>query len=182
MSGDYFPDLYDWLKGIGKYHNLGADYGYSVIAHFLKHYDIPVALDPAKLCVEAPATSSTVDAVRESLGRAEQEIIEAVDEGRPGFAGGWVSSIALERLLHDLKITIPRAKRRDVMKSLGYDWHPSLDQGRVNNPVMPDNGKPRLFIRAGHLSTQLREPVAVAKAYTAAQQEVTTSAAVLAFG
>lgn len=41
---------------------------------------------------------------------------------------------------------VPRNKRRELLRSLGYDWHPALEgtNGRVNNVVMPDNGKPRL--------------------------------------
>ena len=97
--------------------------------------------------------------------------MEAIGEGRPGFAGGWVSSIALDRLLESIRMTraIPPNRRRGVLQSLGYDWHPALSKGRVNNPTTIDRGKPRLFIKAKHSSLTLETPADVARAYQDAQ-------------
>lgn len=173
MGGDYFPDLYNWLKGEGDYYELGAGYGYAVVADFLSTYEIPAHLNPATMALHrAPRTSSTDEAVSASLGTVEQEILEAVDEGRQGFAGGWISSFALDRLLHSLRRAqaIPPNKRRDLLTQLGYDWHPSLSHGRVNNPTVTDGGKTRLFIKSGHLSANLTRPSEIVKAYDAAQQ------------
>lgn len=161
MGGDYFPNLYTWLK----------NGGYAIVANYLANYPIPDELNPATSCHRAPDTSSTGEAIAASMGGIEQEIIEAIEEGRAGFRGGWVSSIALEHLLKELRAerAIPRNKRRDLLKSLGYDWHPALKDGRANNVVPFDGGKPRLFIRDGHISANLVGPAEVARVYEEAQ-------------
>lgn len=182
LETDYFPDLYDWLYGRRKYEALGPFYGLAVVNNFLSTLQLQAALDPAHLCVRAPHTSSTALALKLSMGRAEQEVIEAIDEGRPGFAGGWVSSIFLDRLLDGIRAPVPRTKRREMLQRLGYDYHPGLIEGRVNNVVSPDNSKPRLYIREGHLALNLSDPASIAKAYTAAQQPGANEAAAARFG
>lgn len=171
MDGEYFPDLYDWFKGRGRYAAYGVDYGYAVVNNFLQTYQIPAALNPAGACHRAPETTSTVAAIAASMGSVEQEIVEAIEEGRPGFAGGWVSSMALDRLLSGIRRAgaIPRNRRRDVLQSLGYDYHPGLHDGRTTRHIAVDGGKPRLFIRDGHLSTNLKSPAEIMKAYEDAQ-------------
>lgn len=162
MDGNYFPALYDWLKSGG----------YAIVADYLAEFAISDELNPAGACHRAPETSSTSEALTASMGGIEQEIIEAVGESRPGFAGGWISSVAVERLLHTLHATraIPHNKRREMLQSLGYDWHPALTDGRVNNAIpLDDNKKPRLFIRAGHLSANIQQPAEVARLYQEAQ-------------
>lgn len=161
MDGDYFPKLYGWLKSGG----------YAIVADFLHSYAIPDELNPAGACHRAPETTSTNDAILEGMGGVEQEISEAIEQGRSGFAGGWVSSMALETLLKDMRAAraIPPNKRRELMRGLGYDWHPGLKGGRVNTTVMPDNGKPKLFIQDGHIHRNLTSPAEIARHYTAAQ-------------
>lgn len=162
MNGNYFPDLYNWLR----------NGGYAIVADYLATYAIPDELNPATKCHRAPETTSTNEAIAASMGGVEQEIIEAIEEGRPGFAGGWVSSVAVERLLNDARMTraIPHNKRRDLLKSLGYDWHPALNNGRVNNPIpLDDNKKPRLFIKDGHIALNVTAPAEVARMYQEAQ-------------
>ncbi len=182
MLGSYFPDLYDWFFGRREYAHLGANYGYAVVNDFLHNFPLTAELDPANLCVRAPATSSTTAALRYGMSRAEQEVVEAIEEGRPGFAGGWVSSIALDRLFEAMRLPVPRMKRRALLQSLGYDHHPGLNDGRVNNIVTPDNGKPRLFVTLGHLSCNLTDPGLIGKAYTTAQNATVNSEAAARFG
>lgn len=161
MRGEYFPKLYDWL-------NNG---GYEIVNEFLHTYKIPDEFNPAHGHI-APITSSTDEAISHGLGRAEQEIREAIEMELSGFRGGWVSSMALDKLLEEKNLAnrIPPNKRRDLMINLGYDWHPSLQQGRVNNSILPDSGKPRLFIRKSDVTLRaITTPVEVAKAYTQAQ-------------
>lgn len=131
----------------------------------------------------APDTSSTALAISESRGSIEQEVLEAIEEGRPGFRGGWVSSKALDTLLVQLRAgsRVPPAKRRDMMRSLGYDWHPALKDGRVNNALFTDGGsKPRLYIREGHLCLNVDTPSEVARQYEAAQGDPVALASVRA--
>ena len=55
------------------------------------------------------------------------------------------------------------------MRLLGYNYHPALHDGRVNNTVLPDAGKPRLYVKDGHLSLNVTKPAEVARLYTEAQ-------------
>lgn len=163
LEPDYFPRLVDWLEQRG---------GYAVMNHYLRTYQIPDALNPAML-PRAPYTSAMPDAVRVSRGAVEQEVMEAIEEGRPGFAGGWVSSLALDKLLEDRRMAgkIPRAHRRELMQSLSYDWHPALPGGRVHS-VIPDAGgmgKPKLYIRKGHLAANLTSGAEIVRVYLEAQ-------------
>jgi hypothetical protein len=169
MSGNYFPDLYDWLRGDG----------YAHVAHFLSTYAIPVEFNPTLGCQRAPYTSTTGEAVEASLGAVEQEVLECIEEGRQGFAGGWVSSMALDALIERLRMgrAIAPRKRRDLMKSIGYDWHPALKDGRVNNHILMDNGKPRLYIRQGHIHANLVGGAEVVRHYEAAQGDPVAIAA-----
>lgn len=163
MDGEYFPRLYAWAKGGG----------FAIINEFLHTYAIPDEFNPATSCQRAPTTTSTEDAIAAGLGGVEQEILEAIAQGAPGFAGGWISSMALQKLLedHGRARSVPINKRRDMLVRLGYDWHPGLlaNHGRVNNIVAPDGGKPVLFSKIGHEVGRIVGPAEIAKAYSAAQ-------------
>lgn len=165
MDGRYFPDFYDWLYGRHAYAQHGPNYGFAIVNEYLHTLEPVAEFDPAQLCVRAPETTSTAAALVASRGRAEQEIVEAIEQGRPGFANGWISSKAVDELLERIRANVPRTKRREMLQRLGYDYHPHLPDGRVNNVVQPDNAKPRLFIRLGHLVGNLTEPAAIAKRY-----------------
>lgn len=146
-------------------------------ASYLRHYFLNrvVAKHPSR----APFTSTTSEAVEASLGAVEQEVMEAIEEGRQGFAGGWVSSMALDAMIERLRMgrAIAPRKRRDLMRSLGYDWHPALKDGRVNNHILMDNGKPRLYIRQGHIHANLVGGAEVVRHYEAAQGDPVAIAA-----
>ncbi len=181
MGGSYFPDLYDWLAGRKAYAALGANHGYAVVNDFLRSYAVAEEFDPAGLCVRAPETSSTQAALVASRGRAEQEIQEAIEQGRPGFAGGWVSSKAVDDLLDRIRAAVPRSKRREMLLGLGYDYHPHLHDGRTNGIVQPDNAKPRLYARIGHIVCNIEDPADIAKRYQADQAPGGASPAERAF-
>ena len=166
MDGDYFSELYNWCR----------DVGYARITHYLQHYAIANEFNPTMNCQRAPHTSSTMEAVKLSLGPVEQEIVEAIEEGRSGFKGGWISSFALDKLLIEMRKdkAVPRNRRRDMLKKLGYDYHPCLSAGRVNNPILTatEEGKPRLFIKNGHIHRNLEGGAEIAKQYQKAQGEL----------
>jgi hypothetical protein len=157
MAGGYFQRLYAWLR---------AD-GFAHVHEFLATYRIPDELNPA-LGHIAPITTSTREAVAQGLGRIEQEILEAIERGDAGFKGGWVSSVMLDHMLHNIGYSrsIAPNKRREIMGNLGYDHHPALKDGRVNNNVLPDNAKPRLYVNR-HDATLLaiRDAGEVARRY-----------------
>lgn len=134
MTGRYFPSLYGWLKGAG---------GYAMVSHFLKTYPIQDEYNPATSCHVAPDTTSLDEAVRESLGRAEQEILEAVDAGISGFTGGWISSTKVIEMLDEKRIRMNRNKVIHMLDSLGYVQHPALSGGRAPNYVFQEGQKVR---------------------------------------
>jgi hypothetical protein len=163
ISGNYFPTIYSWLR----------DGGYAIVSNYLHTYSIPDELNPAKDCHRAPETSTTNEAVLSSLGSVEQEILEAIEENRIGFSNGWISSMHLNTLLKHIRAEriVPPAKRRAMLQSLGYDWHPALPNGRVHNYLPIDGGKPRLFIRKGHLACGIDKASKVVEAYINAQKD-----------
>ena len=162
MSGAYFPELYKWLRAEG----------YAVMNRYLHEYKIPDEFNPAGDMHRAPITSSMPEAVALSMGNIEQEIMEAIDNDRSGFKAGWVSSLALDELLTGIRADakVPRNRRRAMLQGLGFDWHPALgDGGRVNNMIIEERGKPKLYIKNGHVSRNLSTGAEVFRAYRKAQ-------------
>lgn len=164
MTGTYFPRLQDWLR----------NGGFAIVSELLHTWPIPDEFNPTTQCQRAPTTTSTEEAIGESLGGVEQEIMEAIAQGLPGFAGGWVSSMSLDTLLGGLNAArrVPHNKRRELMASLGYMPHPGLRDGRVNSVVLPDGGKPKLFIRVDHPHQYLIGATEIARAYSEAQSVI----------
>lgn len=162
MTGDYFPKLWAWLR---------AD-GFAIVSELLHTYEIPAAFNPAGAMYRAPDTSTTGEAILESRGSVEQQIAEMVAQDLPGFSGGWVSSVALDRLITEtLKLgnRLSHSKRKEMLQGMGYILHPGLPEGRVNNPVQPDGRKPQLFIKSDHPAAGIVGAAEIARAYTAAQ-------------
>lgn len=147
LDGDYFPKLYSWLRGGG----------YAIVSEMLHTYELPENWVSEVACHRAPVTTSTAEAVSLSVGGVEQEVLEAIESGRPGFCGGWISSKALDNLLEEIRAArkIPRNRRRALAASLGYDWHPALHDGRVPRKTTVDGSKVRLYVAA--TSTELLE-------------------------
>lgn len=168
MNSRYMSELYDWLRAEG----------FAIVAELLHTFPIPDEWNPAKQLQRAPDTSSTEEAITASRGGIEQEVLELVARGEPGFAGGWISSLMLERQLERMGRLrqLTHAKRRTLLESLGYVPHPGLPDGRVNNTILPDNGKPRLFVQANSPALQLTGPGAIAAAYSQAQEPQTVGA------
>lgn len=103
---------------------------------------------------------------------ARSRIQREIARGSKGFSGGWVSSVHLDELLsrQGVSNSVPLNKRRDLMATLGYVWHPALAGGRVNNPLQCDGfKKSRLYIREGHPSVSILKASEAARAYEEAQ-------------
>lgn len=160
MGGNYFPELYKWLRAGG----------YAVVSELLHTYPIPDEFNPATDCHVAPLTSSTEEAIAASMGNVEQEIAEEIAQQKPGFRGGWVSSLYLGVLLERVGAArkYSHNKRRELLARMGYVQHPGLLAGRVNNIVLPDLGKPVLYIRNDSPEIYLTGAPIIAAAYTAA--------------
>lgn len=164
MDGGYFPALYDWLK----------NEGYAIVSELLHTFPIPDEFNPATKCQRAPSTTSTAAAISASTGSVEQEIYEAIEQGLPGFCDGWISSMQLERLLERMGIArrITHSKRKEMLEALGYIYHPALINGRVNNLVLPDGGKPKLFVHKNHANCLLTTSSEAARAYEQANNHL----------
>jgi hypothetical protein len=154
MNGDYFPRLYRWLD----------EGGYAIVSHYLATMPLEAALDPAGDMHRAPETSSTAYAIAESRGPLEQEILEAIEEGRPGFTNGIVRSYELKALAQAVRRPLAARRYRAVMQSLGYDIHPAMPEGRPNN-AFKDGTRPRLYFRRGHDMLRLATAAEVIAAY-----------------
>ena len=113
LTEPYFKTLYDWLKREGYRH----------VIHWLRHSPLDaVEYDPAGLSQRAPSTTSTREAIVMSLGRVEQEIMDAVEGERPGFCKGWISTAAVTKLLEERGVrSISGRKLGEILKSLGYE-------------------------------------------------------------
>lgn len=161
MTGDYFPRLYRWLQ----------NGGFADVAGFLQRYTIADELNPAGGCHRAPTTSSTEAAIIESRGVVEQAIMEAVDEGRQGFCGGWISSIAISRLLHEIKRTVAPKKRGAMMASIGYVTHPALGgRGQASVAIMQEDMKrPVLYVKTDALAYNFTDANEATNNYIKAQ-------------
>lgn len=138
LTPAYFSDLWGWLEAEG----------FAVINEFLHTYQCDPSVDPLHIS-RAPRTTSTEAAIEAGRGRAEMEILDAVEADRPGFRGGYVSSRMVARLMEEKRIPLPRNKYRDVMDALGYRTHPGLLEGKTPNVVMPDSARTVLYVLKG---------------------------------
>lgn len=132
MGGSFFNNLYDWARGGG----------YAIIADYLHTFEIPDEFNPATSCHRAPTTTSTETAIKVSQGPVEQEIENAIGEGIQGFRNGWVSAMALEKLLQKTGKArmIPRNRRTEILGSMGY-----IKVGRSTIEVTAEGGRPMLY-------------------------------------
>lgn len=163
LGGLFFPKFYEWLNSEG----------YAIMSEFLHTVPIPNEYNPAKDLHRAPETISTKFAIEATSGSIEQEVMEALQQGLPGFRGGWISSIMLDKLLESLGLArrVTRFKRKELLQNMGYIPHPGLVDGRVNNSIYPDGGKPRLFVKIESPERYLTGAKEIAKAYEDSNME-----------
>lgn len=108
MNEAYFTRLYDWLK---------KENGCAIVYDWLMRYPV----ERGSIPMRAPETSTTEIAIQKSRGNAERLIAEAIEDEREGFKGGWVSSIAVDKLFkergqrHLSKIAVD-----EMLTNLGY--------------------------------------------------------------
>lgn len=169
MDEKYMAHIYRWLKGEGEYAQYGDNYGYRIVNELLTTWPIPNEFNPAMECQRAPITSSTQEALAHGLGVVEAEIMEAIDEGLPGFAGGFISSTFIKRLFEEMRLSITPTRRKLILDNMGYRPHPGLKDGRVNNVIMPDNTRPILYTRPGHKTEKGFDAAQIAEYYSLCQ-------------
>lgn len=110
MSGEYFPRMFAWMKGDGA----------AIVTDWLLRTPIAAEFDPMGLAHRAPVTSSKNEAIIQSRGRVEQIIAQAVDEGVPGFRGGWLSSVRLAELLKSEGVRVSPHALSKAFVGMGY--------------------------------------------------------------
>lgn len=162
MVGDYFTDLYNWLRRDG----------YAIVADMLHNYKIPAEFNPAGQCHRAPTTSTTGEAILAGMGGVEAEILEAIESGRPGFSGGFVSGNKLAVLLKEIgaQRRIPANKRRKLMQTIGYDWHPVLTNGRLATKSSFDGSRTVLYVRLADTHLTMLDADSLLAVYDKTQQ------------
>lgn len=165
MDGSYMVELYRWLKREG----------YAIVNDYLRSYQIRDEFNPATNCHRAPLTSSTMEAVGQSMGSVEHLVKEALEEGFVGMLGGWISTVALDRFLrlNRAEKAIPINKRKAFLESLGYIQHPTLHDGRVNAGIPIDEGKkPRLYVKKDSPLLSINTQQEVVKVYQEMQIQI----------
>lgn len=138
MTAEYMRGFVSWWRGDGR----------AIIAEWLHTFPIPVAMDPA-LNTRCPDTSSTVEVKVLSRDSAEEQILEAINEGAHGFKNGWVCWTRAKALF---KYSIPNHSLETYLSRLGYIQHPGLGaKGYTNNGIFSEDGKQvRLYVTGDH--------------------------------
>jgi hypothetical protein len=137
LTPEHFQKFWAWLD---------AD-GFAIVNDYLRSYVPAPEFDPAQRASRAPRTSSTDHAIEASRGRAEAEIMDAVEEGRMGFKGGYISSRMVSKLMEEKRIPLPRNKFKSTLDGLDYIPHPSLPEGKTPSVVPPDGARTILYVR-----------------------------------
>lgn len=107
MDDNYFTALFMWLRSGGA----------EAIAHWLLNYPIERGAVPMR----APETSSHAEAVRVSRGPIEVAIHNAIEDGLPGFRGGFISVLAVMNRLRQLGGRLPAiATVCRILEQMGY--------------------------------------------------------------
>tara|TARA_R100000951_G_scaffold104995_1_gene98495 strand:- start:373 stop:2847 length:2475 start_codon:yes stop_codon:yes gene_type:complete len=171
MTDEYWGEFWDWMEGRGE--GMEPKHGYAICHHLLATYEIPAKYNPA-LISSAPRTSATAEAVVASRTQAQETVAEAINAGYVGFRDGWASSYHIDTLLDNKRQSIRPNQRREMMKGLGYIWHPRLREGRCPTSVDAEgHGKPVLYVREDHIAVlNEMQPAEVKAAYMKAQYEV----------
>ncbi len=123
MDDTYMKVLFNWL----------ASGGEAIVAHWLYNYSIERGAIPMR----APKTTSWNEAVSISRSPIERAIVEAVEANAPGFAGGWVSEIAVANRLRETgatKAAVPPHVIKALLIGMGY-----VESGRQVRPYMQED-------------------------------------------
>lgn len=126
MDKPYFDALWAWLREGG---------GLQAIAHWLLNYPIERGAIP----VRAPETSSHMEALRRSRSPMEVLIAECVENGAPGFRGGFVSTLAVVNRSKIAGLRSPSTwAAQQCLESMGY-----VEIGRAPRPYAQESTESR---------------------------------------
>jgi hypothetical protein len=149
MDAAYFGQLYGFVR---------SSAGRAAAAHWLATY--PISVD---VFGRAPRTTATDEAIRQSLGPAEQIVLEAVDLAEPGFRNGLIDTTRAGDLLrsHGKRLS-PESVAR-LLKGIGYVRHPGLESSA--GKVQIDGRTVRLYARAGSDVAAMTNRIEIVKLY-----------------
>lgn len=107
MDKAYYTNLYNWMKEDGK----------KIVLDYYLNYP----LEREAIPMRAPDTTSTPAVIEMSRGPVEILIRDAVTDGRAGFRGGWVSSLAIRMAEKSAqrKPVVPQTIDK-IMMNMGY--------------------------------------------------------------
>lgn len=106
MDDNYFNALFQWRENGGQEH----------IVDWLLNYPVE-----KRWLMRAPKTSSYQEAIKVSRGPLEICIANGIEDGLPGFRGGYVSTIAVVNRAKQLGIRSPsQATVQRVLEAMGY--------------------------------------------------------------
>jgi hypothetical protein len=133
MDAPYFRALYAFVR---------SSTGRAAAAHWLANYPISVDVQG-----RAPRTTATDEAIRQSMGPAEQIVLEAVEMEEPGFQRGLIDLARCGEILrtHGRRMS-PRAVGR-MLQGIGYVRHPGLEASQGKLRV--DGRLVKLYVLAG---------------------------------
>lgn len=135
MDDAYFSRLYSWLN---------AD-GAAIITDWLHNYPLERGAIPHR----APRTSSWDEAVKIGRSPIERVIQEAIEQGLPGFRGGWVSSVSAVKRIRDTNAArgnVPPHVITEVLEGLGY-----IASGRALRVFFQENGAESMLADLYHV-------------------------------
>ena len=145
MNKEYFVKLWKWLR---------EENGKAAIAHYL--YNFPI--EKGGLDIRAPKTSSYKEAIRISRSPMEIIIHDCVEDGMPGFRGGYVSTLAVLSRVKAAGIRAPSSRSLEAcLEKMGY-----ILLGRASRPYIQEDVNNRTNIYANMSNMDLN-------AYGAAQ-------------
>lgn len=161
MPNSYFVEFHRWLDNGG--HEIAID--------FLATMPLIDEFNPAGSAIVAPRTSSFEASKAAALGTVEQALMDAVAEGREGFKGGFIGSHGIKAVLQEMRKEnrVAPNRRREVLQSIGYDWHPALVEGRATRPSKVNGTKEVIFVKMDHPAAQLQTAAQVMGKYEEAQ-------------
>lgn len=162
LTDEIFSGIAKWRDRIG----------YEIFAHYIHNYVPDPEFDFSGVCVTAPNTSSTEQAIESSRSDIELIILEEIERGRVGFKNGWISSIALTDLVtsRSIRALLPDRKRGEILKHLGYILHPALKEGRAIRPLEPGNGRPALYVHKNNKSISVTDREKIMQMYESDQK------------
>lgn len=138
MNDAYFTELWRWMKNGGS----------QIVADYLMDYPIERGAVPGK----APDTSSTAEALALSRGPIERLIIDAIEDGLPGFKGGWISIPAVQKLMVEKNVrSVSIGTLETIVQNMGY-----RSMGRSTKAYFQEdrNGRSTLYHVDGSVSVE----------------------------